>query len=163
MAAQIITKDYLNYLFDFKDGELFWKNPNSNRVRVGQKVGSKGVGGYYKTTINGAYKLNHRLIFLMHYGYLPKIIDHIDNNPSNNRIENLRPATDSQNQHNANIAKKNKSGVKGVYWHKATNKWKTQFKLNGKKMYFGEYYDIDYAKFVIEAMRHKYHKDFARG
>jgi hypothetical protein len=163
MAAQIITKDYLNYLFEYKNGYLYWKNPNSKRVKPGQKVGSKNGDGYWHTTINGNYKLNHRLIFMMHHGYLPKIIDHIDNNPSNNLIENLRPASHSQNCHNSNISKTNKSGIKGIYWHKQSNKWKAQFKLNGKKIYFGTYYDIDYAKFVIEAMRYKYHKEFARG
>ena len=163
MAAQIITKNYLNYLFDYKDGYLYWKNPNSNKVRPGQKVGCKNGDGYWHTTINAKYQLNHRLIFMMHYGYLPKIVDHVDNNPSNNLIENLRPATRSQNQHNSNARKTSKSGVKGVYWCKTTNKWKVQFRLNGEKMYFGTYYDIEFAKFVINAMRHKYHGKYARG
>ena len=162
MAAQIITKDYLNYLFDYKNGELFWKNPISTKLKIGQKAGSKGSNNYLKVSINGKLYLNHRIIFMMHYGYFPKIVDHIDNNSLNNLIENLRLATKSQNQHNANISKNNKSGIKGIYWHKANSKWKVQFKLNGKKMYFGEYNDIDYAKFVVEAMRYKYHKEFAR-
>jgi len=163
MAAQIITKDYLNYLFDYKNGELFWKNPKSNRVKIGQKAGSKNNKGYFKTAINGKYFLNHRIIFMIHYGFLPKMIDHIDNNSENNFIENLRPATRSENQHNSKISQNNTSGIKGIYWNKKSKKWKTQFKLNNKKMYFGEYNDIDYAKFVIDAMRYKYHKEFARG
>ena len=163
MAAQIITKDYLNYLFDYKNGELFWKNPTSTKLKFGQKAGSKGSNNYFKVSINGKFYLNHRIIFMMFYGYFPEIVDHIDNNSLNNNIENLRPATKSQNQHNANISKNNKSGIKGIYWNKVSKKWKVQFKLNGKKMYFGEYNNISYAKFVIEAMRYKYHKEFSRG
>ena len=163
MAAQIITKDYLNYLFDYKNGVLFWKNPISTKLKCGQKAGSKGSNNYLKVSINGKFYLNHRIIFMMNYGYLPTIVDHIDNNSLNNLIENLRPATRSQNCHNSNISKISKSNVKGIYWNKANNKWKVQFKLNNKKMYFGEYYDIDYAKFIVETMRYKYHGQFARG
>ena len=164
MADQIITQEYLHELFEYRDGCLYWKIQNSNRVNIGNEAGYLDEKNSRKSVrIDGKLYLVHRIIFMMHYGYFPKIVDHIDNNSLNNLIENLRPATKSQNQHNANISKNNKSGIKGIYWHKANSKWKLQFKLNGKKMYFGEYNDIDYAKFVVEAMRYKYHKEFARG
>jgi hypothetical protein len=105
----------MNKLFLYKDGELYWKIkvPRSN---AGDLV-------RYRTTIKNSkrafifysYYYLHRLIFLMHHGYLPKLIDHIDGNPSNNRIENLRAATVSQNGCNRNAAKKNKLGIKGLY------------------------------------------------
>jgi hypothetical protein len=60
---------------------------------------------------------------MMHYGYIPSIIDHIDGNPLNNNIKNLRPATEMQNHHNMGISKRNKSGIKGVCWDKSKNKW----------------------------------------
>jgi len=66
------------------------------------------------------------LIFLYHHGYLPKFVDHIDGNKKNNRIENLREATKSQNAMNQKVSTRNTSGIKGVMWHKRDKKWFVQ-------------------------------------
>jgi hypothetical protein len=153
MAAQIISQEYLHKIFNYKDGELYRKN--------GKKAGSLRTDKRIHVTINyKTYKI-HRLIFLMHYGYLPEMIDHIDGNPLNNCIENLRPATRAENLQNATISKRNTSGVKNVCWDKKQNKWKVSIWANNKCKYFGHYFDIEYAKFVAEAMRYKYHGNFA--
>jgi hypothetical protein len=99
---------------------------------------------------------------LWHYGYIPKELDHIDGNKLNNKIENLRPANRMQNSHNTKIPNTNKSGTKGVSWIKRLQKWVVQLQVNNKKMYFGLYNDVDYAIFVANTMRYKYHKEFAR-
>ena len=161
MAAQIITKDYLNYLFDYKNGELFWKNPISTKLKIGQKAGSKGSNNYLKVSINGKFYLNHRIIFMMHYGYFPRLVDHKDTNSLNNKIHNLRDASKGENAYNSKIPKTNTSGAKGVSWYKNQNKWHVKLKVNGKTMHFGYYNDIDYAVFVADAMRYKYHGEFA--
>jgi hypothetical protein len=64
-------------------------------------------------------------------------VDHIDGDGLNNRRDNLRVATHAQNLRNRGKNKNNKSGYKGVYWHKATKKWKAQIKVNGKEKYLG--------------------------
>lgn len=56
----------------------------------------------------------HRAIFAMHHGYLPEIVDHINRNTADNRIENLRPATASMNNCNKVISPTNTSGYAGV-------------------------------------------------
>ena len=70
----------------------------------------------------------HRLIFLYHHGYLPKIVDHINRDHQDNRIENLRKANDEQSTLNTKIKNTNKSGHKGVHYNKLRNRWIVQAK-----------------------------------
>lgn len=163
MAANILTQDYLHQIFDYKDGNLYWKSDMRANKRNGFIAGSDCESNrYIATQINGKKYKNHRLVFLYHHGYFPKMIDHIDNNTKNNKIENLREVCFVKNQYNAKIRKDNKSGCKGVIFNKASKKWYVQLTINKQKKHFGIYSDIDYAKFVAEAMRYKYHKEFAR-
>lgn len=157
----MITKERLLEVFDYKDGDLYWKVTKSSNAKAGNLAGFVNKLGYSKTSIDKKQYFTHRLIFLMHYGFLPKIVDHKDKNPLNNKIENLRAADRFENCQNAKTPVTNKSGIKGVNWHKKLQKWNVQLNVNGKKKNFGYYNDIDYAKFVVEAMRYKYHRDFA--
>ena len=165
MAAQIITKDYLNYLFEYKNGELFWKNKTSQfaNIKIGQKAGAFGKEDYQYVAFNKIRKPLHSVIYCMFYGKMPKMIDHIDGNVYNNKIENLREVSHSQNMQNSKKRKDNNSGIKGVNFHNSSKKWIVRLAINGVRKYFGSYNDIDYAKFVADAMRYKYHGKFARG
>ena len=87
MTKESITQDYVKQLFEYRDGELYWKVKYSQRVKIGAKAGALDGDEYFRISINGKRYLNHRLIFLMHHGYLPEYLDHIDGNPSNNKIE----------------------------------------------------------------------------
>jgi hypothetical protein len=105
-----------------------------------------------------------RIVFLLHHGYLTKgkCIDHIDNNSLNNKIENLRECTITQNNHNTKLRKNNTSGHKGVTWCKKAKKWKVAINANGKYHYFGLYVNLEDAiKVAIEA-RKKLHGKFGR-
>lgn len=81
----------------------------------------------------------HQVIFLMHHGYIPDYIDHADGNSINNRIENLRAATQSQNMGNSRAKKTNTSGYKGVTFRKDTNKWQASVMVNGKHISLGSH------------------------
>ena len=153
MADQIISQEYLHKIFDYKDGILYRKN--------GKKAGSLRTDNRIHITINYKTYKSHRLIFLMHHGYLPEMIDHIDGNSLNNDIKNLRAATRAENLQNSKLSKNNTSNVKNVCWDKKLKKWKVSICVNNKAKYFGHYFDIDYAKFVADAMRYKYHGNFA--
>lgn len=158
----MLTQDQANAMFEYRNGDLFWKIKASRKVRIGEKVGSPNDGGYMRTTINyKPYRL-HRVIFLMHHGYMPENIDHIDGNPSNNKIENLREATKSQNGMNVGIKKNNTSGVKGVCWHKGSSTWRAIVAVNGKQITLGYYKDLERAKESVLAARAVHHKEFAR-
>ena len=135
-----LSRDLLKELFEYKDGHLFWKSKPNRRIDISNPAGTINTNGYLETRINGKTYKTHRLVFLMHHGYLSKEIDHIDGNKSNNAIENLRPATRSQNNHNKGKPKNNTSGYKGVYWKKAAGKWIAQIGINGKRKHLG-YFD----------------------
>ena len=107
-----LTVDLLKELFDYdkETGNLIWKRKPSTKIKVGDIAGTLKDNGYIYVGINHNSYRAHRLIFLMHKGYLPKTIDHINRDKLDNRIENLRPATVSQNSMNRDISSKNTSG-----------------------------------------------------
>lgn len=74
-----------------------------------------------------------------------KLVDHINRNPLDNRRENLRPVTASENNINQRLKVNNKSGFRGVCWHKAANKWAVEIKFNNSKTHVGIYKTIEEA------------------
>jgi len=149
MNKDILTQDKLKELFHYKDGQLY-------------RLVKPSTEKYNTVSIDGKLYLHHRIVFLYHYGYLPKCVDHIDNNPKNNRIENLREATVSQNQLNAKKSIKNTSGIKGVTFNKKTNQWNVHISINKKLKNLGSFKDIELAELVAIEARNKYHGEFAR-
>jgi hypothetical protein len=155
-----MTQEYAHSLFEYKDGNLYWKVRKAPHVKIGARVGSPEVNGYETVYVDGRNWRIHRLVFLMNYGYLPKNIDHINNNRKDNRIENLRAADDLQNAHNMNMRSDNISGIKGVSWNKDKNKWAVRVNHN-KKTYQKYVKDLELAELVAIEMRNKYHGMFA--
>lgn len=147
--------------FVYKDGRLYWKKPKGCRSS-GSSAGTMDKKGYLVVTLNRRQYLVHRIIYAMHRGHLPKMIDHIDCNPLNNKIENLRAATNSQNKCNTLLSVSNKSGVKGVCWDKSINKWKAGIKTNGKQIHLGYFLDLNDAGKAYAEAATKIHGEFAR-
>jgi hypothetical protein len=118
------------------------------RTREGRKknaiAGYKRQDGYIEISIDGKLHLAHRLAFLHEHGYLPEHgIDHIDRNPSNNKINNLREVSHQCNIRNTGNRADNTSGVKGVSWNKRKNKWMAYIAVNGKQKNLGYYKNFD--------------------
>lgn len=147
--------------FDYNDGNLVWKSNRGGTARAGSLAGYMTDRGYIEVNLSGKKIKAHRLIYLLHYGYMPNEIDHADGNKSNNRIENLREATRSQNQHNQTARKNNTSGVKGVVWNKAKQKWDAQITVNRKKLNLGRYDSLDAAMAAVVIARNEHHGEFA--
>ena len=154
--------DYLLEHYQYKDGKL-WVMRHSQVRRTGKVLkGSLKEDGYVSVSIlNHSFK-EHRVIFLMMYGYLPEYLDHVNQNKSDNRIENLRECTTSQNMANVGKFKRNSSSIfKGVSFHKTENKWISHICFRGKLIHLG-YFEIEeeaaraYDKKAIEL-----HGDFA--
>lgn len=93
--------------------------------------------GYVRFSIDGRLMMFHRLVYAFCVGPVTSNVDHIDNNPRNNRPENLRLCSQGLNVANSTIRSDNTSGYKGVVWHKATGKWQAQTMLKGKRIHIG--------------------------
>jgi hypothetical protein len=162
-----LTQARLHELFEYReDGALVWKVQKAQRTQVGSVAGwqNQDVHGqrYMNVEVDGrAHKL-HRLVFLWHHGYLPSRIDHIDGNRLNNCIENLRPATASQNAMNGKHRVNNTSGAKNVTHDKRSNKWRVLLQVCGKPKSLGYFDDFELADLVATEARHKFHGQFAR-
>jgi len=155
MAVQtILNKEYLNNLFEYSDGKLFWKN-HQYKAYNSKEAGCIASQGYRQVTINKKVYKVHRIIFMMKYGYFPKEIDHIDNNQLNNKIENLREATREINNANRRIAKNNTSSIKNVCKHR--NKWIVQV----KNTYIGSFDNLKNAELAAFEARNKYYGEYA--
>ena len=148
--------------FDYVDGNLYWKVRKAKCIQIGQLAGTfDKTTGYHRIHFDSKFQKTHRMIFLYHHGYLPSYIDHIDGNKTNNRIENLREVTVSQNCMNQKISTRNTSGTKGVMWHKRDKKWFVQLRINKICHSFGYYDDKELAELVAMEATNKFHKDFS--
>lgn len=113
---------------------------NNSRFKIGQVVGTKHHKGYLHTKINNENYSMHRLAWLYVYGKYPiNNIDHIDGNPSNNRITNLRDVLQKDNAKNNKLSKNNKSGYNGVHYHKTNKKWIAYIASDSKFYNIGSY------------------------
>lgn len=158
----MITQQRALELFDYQNGSLFWKVKPAKQIAIGSEAGCKNSHGYCVVRADGVLYGVHRIIFLMHHGHLPKYIDHADRNPLNNRIENLREASASENAYNKVAQSNNRSGCKGVRWHKQIKHWCVEIQVNKVKKYLGIYKDLELADLVAQEARDLYHGNFAR-
>lgn len=149
--------------FEYRDGRLYWKSfTHGNKAfLLGQEVGSIHKTGYRHVTWLGKKHKVHRLIFLMHHGYLPKEVDHINGDRADNRIENLREVTRSENQQNRPMCQNNTSGYRGVSWHKKSKAWVVRVTKQGKSTVVGYFKDLELAGLVSEEYRRLVYGQFA--
>jgi|TARA_R110002020_G_scaffold425568_1_gene635007 hypothetical protein len=132
-------KEFLHYNPD--TGVITWIKKPSNRVKVGQVAGVMNSGTYYiQIRFKGISYLAHRLAYYMHHGVDPleNLVDHKYGDRSNNRIKDLRLASNAQNCINrVNLNRNNTSGAIGLYWDKNAKKWRVQIMVNGKRKHLG--------------------------
>lgn len=135
-----------HFEYDAKTGKLTWKKPQfRSKAKVGAEVGierSNGSGKRYRCFfIRGKVFQVHRVIWAMANYEVPEgyEIDHIDGDGLNNRIDNLRCVTRSDNFKNRRRATNNTSGIVGVRKRKGENKWTAQIKVQGKSIHLGTF------------------------
>ncbi|MCM2574533.1 HNH endonuclease [Achromobacter xylosoxidans] len=96
-----------------------------NTRYAGKEAGRIANDGYRKVTMLGGRYQAHRLIWLLVYGCWPAgEIDHINGDPADNRLANLRDVSHQENQRNQRLKSSNTSGFNGVLWDKTTKRWK---------------------------------------
>lgn len=140
----MITAEELRQRLDYnpETGIFTWKTlpANSTAASIGGAAGCLWGAGYRMIVMKPKRYLAHRLAWLYVYGKWPdKYLDHINRDPSDNRIANLREATTRENQLNTAPGK---SGVKGVAWHKQHQKWSTQLWVEGRRIFLGLYDNV---------------------
>lgn len=139
----MITRDRLVEVLDYdqETGHFTWKQTMGGRAIKGQKAGTPHSKGYTRITVDQEQYLAHRLAWLYINGEMPKqsTVDHIDGDPSNDRIANLREATFADNLANRGAQSNNTSGCKGVSFDKKNNAWAVAIWRHGKKHWLGRF------------------------
>lgn len=144
--TQADLKHRLSY--DPCTGIFIWINPPAIRSeKKGLVAGFVGKCGYVKIKINGALHSAHRLAWLYMMGkWPPEDVDHINLNKSDNRWENLRAATPTQNRQNRGIPKRNKTGFLGVCRHNGLpNLFIAQYHRDGRNHVIGFFHKAEEA------------------
>lgn len=138
---QQLVKAYFDYNADL--GRLVWKKNTAISHKIGKIAGCVADNGYRYIGFMRKRHLEHRLIWLWHNGDLPKELDHIDNDRTNNKIQNLRSVNRTENNLNCGISKNNTSGANGVCWHKQTSKWRAYVTIGYRQKSLGLYQSLD--------------------
>ncbi len=133
-------KDYFEEWLDYdrETGEFTWKKPPAKGVKAGETAGWCNKQGYRVLGLKNKDFRLHRIAWLLEHGEWPNgELDHINRIKGDNRIENLRLATGSQNSMNRSKRNDNTSGYKGVSWHRNRNKWQALIGKNNKLKHLG--------------------------
>ena len=160
-----LTAERLRHLLDYdpETGVFTWQNPPSARVKQGATAGTLNEKGYVVIQIGGKPYRAHRLAFLHKKGEWPEgQVDHRNGTTADNRWDNLRIATPSQNQWNKGPQRNNTSGYRGVSYDKARRKWAAQIKVNGRLRKLGRFPTARKASAAYEAEAQRIHGAFYR-
>lgn len=158
-----LTAARLRELFSYSaETGAFTRIVRVSNVKAGVVAGSTNrKSGYVQVRVDGVMHKAHRLAFLYMNGKWPgAAVDHRDGVKSNNAWANLREAYGSANHFNVPARPDNKTGVKGVCWHKPSKKYIAQARLHGKHVYLGIYSDVEEAGKAYRAFAEKHHGEF---
>lgn len=132
-----------------------------NGKYAGTQAGNLNKLGYLRIAIDDSLFMAHRLAWLLHHGEpVPGVIDHVDRNPRNNSMANLRAATWSQNRANS-PGNNNALGHKGV--SKNYNRFGARIWENGKRVELGRFSTAEEAAEAYRNAAIRLYGDFARG
>lgn len=143
MNKVYVSSDRIRELFNYspENGLLTRRIRTAKCTQLGEVAGTYDKKGYQHLNVDNIRYLAHRLIWLHVHGVWPaNCIDHIDGNPSNNRLSNLREATKTENNQNTKKARKdNQSGLLGVVVRPKENKFAAKINANGKRIHLGRF------------------------
>lgn len=138
--------------FKYIEGTLINNYNINSRALKGQEAGTTRKDGYKVVRVNKKGYLVHRLIWEHFRGPIPKgfYIDHIDRNPSNNKLENLRLVTNQENAFNTSAS--------GAYYDKRRDKWYSQIRKSGQRRCLGTFNTKDEAEEAYTKAKRDFHK-----
>lgn len=153
------AKELLAY--DRETGAFTWRVSRGGSAKAGSRAGSIDTRGYLQIKVHGRFIFAHRLAWALEHGAEPDSdIDHIDRNPLNNAIANLRLCTHAENHQNTGLRSDNSSGVTGVSYVKNSGKWLAYINRDGRRVRLGLFENFDdavAARLKAKAEIHSFH------
>ncbi len=159
-SREKVTREYAQELFEYdkETGKLYWRHRPRSRFRsaraynthsryAGKETGCANKTGRLEVNVGSRTWFAHRLIWLMHTGESPEGLDHIDRDPKNNRIENLRPCSKSENM--INSRRRAAGEIAGVY-EVRPGIWHARLGVRGKQVYLGSFRSHEEARQAYE-------------
>lgn len=143
--------------YDAQTGAFVWKMKTCDKVVPGKPAGGFNAGGYLRLHIDKQFVYGHRLAWFYVYGEWPAgHLDHVNGNPSDNRIANLRLASQAQNNQNHPARKDSASGVRGVMRRKDTGRWRAEIRVDKRLISLGCFDSLEEAAVARKQAEHKY-------
>lgn len=163
-AKQLPPLEFLREQFQLNvDEGTLTRKKSVGQHKAGTQAGTRTIEGYYQMGIGGKRHLVHRVVFYMSTGQDPQgfHVDHINGDPSDNRPENLRIATQVENlRHRATMVSSNRSGYRNVSWNTRWKGWQVSVTVNGKRIQ-RRFQDIADAARCAAELRAKHFGKFA--
>lgn len=141
-------------------GELIWRR-TKGRAKKGSLVGwIHNKHGYREMNLDGVRKKVHHVVWFLHRGEWPEMLDHINGIRDDNRIENLRECTAAENARNRK-KKDNRTLPRNVYYSLTEGKYRVYLTIDGKTKSFGTFSELDTADKIAQQARDEYYGAFA--
>lgn len=157
-----LTAKRLRKVLDYnpETGKFVRRIARSNQ-RAGTETGCINTLGYVVIMVDYKLYLAHRLAWLYVYGKWPKGVDHINRNPGDNRLCNLRQCDQAQNVRNSRRSRHNTSGLKGAIYRENRGHWYATTMVRGKKLYLGSFPTAKAAHAAYMKATRQYFGEFA--
>lgn len=165
-----LTAEFVKLILDYDQtsGIFVWKNRPDvpwwwNGRFAGESAGSISADGYRYIKIDRVSYRASRIAWLYVTGQWPtEEVDHENTIRSDDRFENLREATPTQNSYNRNMRSDNKFGATGIHFHKSKGKWQAYIGHGGRLVHLGYFFTKDEAIEARQAAVAVHHKEFAK-
>lgn len=160
---ELPSQERLRELFDYNpDTGIFTRRVDRRKWKAGQVVGTRSGDGYININVDYQIYRAHRLAWKYMTGLEPSGygIDHKNGERSDNRWENLREATQTENMSNRTVQKNNAAGLKGVHPYGKNGRYRACATKHGKTYNLGCYGTIEEAKAAYDAGAKLIHGDF---
>jgi hypothetical protein len=156
-----VLDDSLSY--NPETGEFRWKKRPSNSVRMDRPAGAILKNGYRRLVVqNYQFYAHHAAWYLVHREWPDQMIDHANGDRADNRLANLRLATQAQQNYNMLPGSLNRSGVRGVCWHAKGGYWRAYITANRRQKFLGNFDNFNDAVAARKRAEETYCGEFLR-
>ncbi len=163
MRSMSINELRKAFSYDPLTGLFSWLISTNRCIHIGDEAGTTKPDGYVYLYLNNLSFLAHRVAWALHYGCWPAVpLDHRNTTKNDNRIDNFRLASVTENNRNRPKQSNNTSGYKGVTFNKAAQKYHAKIMRDKKCISLGYFNDPIEASIAYKNAAKEYHHEFAR-